>query len=131
MSFKNKSKKIINFDSKVTLESKHNYFLKKFKPKEKIEELKIKKTRLKMGLKNIKDINIIIKIKDEIIELEEELNNYDTNYNNSNEIQYYLDNGPLIFDYFNTNITTKDTNKDITKDTTKDITKVKLSIISR
>ena len=40
MSFKNKNKKVINYNSNVTLESKHNFLCKNLKDKSYIEEEK-------------------------------------------------------------------------------------------
>ena len=101
MSFKTKNNKIINFDNKVTLESKHYNFINNFKSKENIDRINLQIEKLEEDLKSIKDINKVIDIKDEIIELKEELNDYNNNNDNTNELQYYLDNGKLIFDYYN------------------------------
>ena len=100
MSFKNKNKKKINYDKKVTLESKHNNFLINFIDKEDIQKLENEKTKLERDIKEIKDIEKEIEMKDRLIYLKEKLTDFRMNSNNTNEIEYYLDNGNLIFSYF-------------------------------
>lgn len=106
MSFKNKNKKIINYDNKVTLESKHNDFIKNFKSEEYLNKKKqeLKETQIKLEkIKESKHYELINEIKDHIIEIKDEINNYENNTDNINEIEYYLNNGNIIFDYYKNN----------------------------
>ena len=102
MSFKNKNNKKIHYDTKVTLESKHNNFINNFIDKNKITKMEREITTLETKLSDIKDIETEIQMKDRIIYLKDEINNYKINNNNTNEIEYFLDNGNIIFDYFDT-----------------------------
>tara|TARA_B110001450_G_scaffold254306_1_gene279402 strand:+ start:3414 stop:4562 length:1149 start_codon:yes stop_codon:yes gene_type:complete len=102
MSFKNKNNKKIHYDTKVTLESKHNNFINNFIDINKITKMEREITNLETKLSYIKDIETEIQIKDRIIYLNDEINNYKLNNNNTNEIEYFLDNGNIIFDYFDT-----------------------------
>ena len=129
MSFKNKNKKVINCNNNITLESKHNYLCKNLKDKNYLEEEKQVLLELESRLEeckhnHIEEINVI---KDQIIDQKEKIEKYINNYDNNNEIQYLLNNGQLIFDYYdiqdnNNNIiqpekdtNTYDTNNSITK----------------
>ena len=111
MSFKNKNNKKINYDKKVTLESKHNSFLNNFIDKEEIQTLENEKNRLEKEIKGINDIEKEIEMKDRIIYLKEKLGDFRMNINNTNEIEYYLDNGNLIFNYFDSD--KNDTNREM------------------
>ena len=102
MSFKNKNNKKIHYDTKVTLESKHNNFINNFIDINKITKMEREITTLETKLSDIKDIETEIQMKDRIIYLKDEINNYKINNNNTNEIEYFLDNGNIIFDYFDT-----------------------------
>lgn len=103
MSFKNKNNKRIQYDTKVTLESKHNSFVNNFIKKEDILKMEVERKELELQLKTANNIEDELKIKDRIILLKEEICNYNNNNNNSNEIEYFLDNGNLIFQYYNSN----------------------------
>jgi hypothetical protein len=105
MSFKNKNNKKIHYDTQVTLESKHNKFVNNFIDKKEILKMEEEKNKLETEIKDIKDIEKEIELKDRLIYLKDKINNFDMNNNNSNEIEYFLDNGNIIFNYFdNTNI---------------------------
>ena len=103
MSFKNKNNKRIQYDTKVTLESKHNSFVNNFIKKEDILKMEVERKELELQLKTANNIEDELKIKDRIILLKEDICNYNNNNNNSNEIEYFLDNGNLIFQYYNSN----------------------------
>ena len=104
MAFKEKNKPIKKcIDNRVTLDAKHN---------EKITELSTKKNNIikkeaelinykiqydKLNKNNYKkNINKIIDLKDTIIELEKDL----LELNKNEEIDYLLDAGHLLFDYY-------------------------------
>ena len=106
MSFKNKNNKRIHYDTKVTLESKHNTFVNNFRKKEEILEMEVEKKELELQLKKTNNIVDELKIKDRIILLKEDISNYKNNNNNKNEIEYFLDNGNLIFQYYDNSSST-------------------------
>jgi len=120
MSFKVKNKTIKkNIDTRITLDAKHNekiikisntYDIINSKNKE-LENLKNKLHKLQTNYK--KNIVKIINIKDKIINLEKYLNTI----NKKEEIDYLLDTGHLLFNYYDT---TKQKNK-----TTNNINKLK------
>ena len=106
--FKCKNNKVKKKDIRVTLDVKHEekkkYFLKQ---KESIKEkealllsLKSKlKDKLDYGLNNLnnKEFNYYLEIKDKISELEIEIENLK---NNKEEIDYLLNTGELVFQYY-------------------------------
>ena len=98
--FKPKTSKKINVDQKdtITLDSKHNEYLEKFKDIEnvKIPELKAKKSELKQIIKTTAlPLDKRLEIIDEIKSLKEQIKKLTNEKNN-----YYLKNGKYIFDYF-------------------------------
>ena len=96
--FKVKSKRR-DCDTTVTLDRKHIQNLNKIEKNK--AEFKIKQERLKEInelLKNENDTNRIIFLKDEKIKIEESIKSYE---NENAEINYFLDNGNLLFEYYN------------------------------
>ena len=89
MSFKNKNNKKIHYDTKVTLESKHNKFVKNFIDKEEILKMQEEKLKLEREIKDIKDIEKEIEMKDRLINLRDKINQFNMNNNNINEIEYF------------------------------------------
>ena len=104
MSFKNKNNKKIQYNNKVTLESKHNEFMDKFIDKGTIIGIEIQINNIKKKISISKDIETIIQLKDEIIVLQEQLYEYNNIHMNNNEIDYLLDNGNIMFKYYDSNV---------------------------
>ena len=98
-SFKTKSKKKLNYDNRITLEAKHNEILTSLSEgNNKVDKMKGDIHLLKIqynNLNNQDDIEVKLKLKDQIKDMESEVDSL-----KSREIDYYLDNGNLLFDYF-------------------------------
>ena len=98
-SFKTKVKKRDNYDKRITLEAKHNEIIETiFYEKETIEYLDKRKSKILNILNNTKigeNRELIISLKDELIEIDKKINE-----NTQNDIEYFLDNGRLLFDYY-------------------------------
>lgn len=101
-SFKTKTKKKISCDNRITLEAKHNEIIDKLSNdnelskyyNEQIKNLEKEKVKLEKS-DRFTNIDRIIEIQDEIIYMKEQLNNL-----NNKEIDYFLDNGQLLFNYY-------------------------------
>ena len=102
-SFKTKNKKKITYDKRITLEAKHNEIINNIAEEtENYENNSNMLIRLKKNLKELnkaqkKNINDILSIKAKIIDINEEIEK-----TKSQEIDYFLDNGKLLFDYYET-----------------------------
>ncbi len=109
--FKPKVTKKINVNSKsiVTLDKKHQEYCDSFNNNEQVEipKLEEKKQELKINLKNSKNIEEQLELKDEIIKIKEKIKKL-----KQDKKIYYLDNSKFIFDYFEDK---KDINKGNTK----------------
>jgi len=104
MAFKVKNKPIKKIiDNRITLDARHtNKILDLEQKKELICNKKNDLTSLKQTLKLLdknfkKNVDKIIDIKDKIIKLEESIEKL----NKNNEIDYFLDTGHLLFEYYN------------------------------
>jgi len=106
MSFKVKNKTIKkNIDTRITLDAKHNEKIIKISQTQNIinskniELEKFKNQLDKLQITNYKkNIDKIINIKDKIISIEKYLNTF----NKNEEINYLLDTGHLLFNYYDT-----------------------------
>jgi len=119
MSFKVKNKTIKkNIDTRITLDAKHNEKIIKISNtnniinSKNIELEKLKNQLHKLQTTNYKkNIDKIINIKDKIISMK----NYINTFNKKEEINYLLDTGHLLFNYYDTssnkNNKTKNNNK--------------------
>ena len=102
-SFKTKNKKKIIYDKRITLEAKHNEIINNIEEEHdhyetRTQELEYLNNKLEeLNKDKKKNINEIITIKDKIIEINE-INSK----NKTQEIDYFLDNGKLLFDYYET-----------------------------
>lgn len=102
-SFKTKNKKKIIYDKRITLEAKHNEIINNIEEEHdhyenRTQELEYLNNKLEeLNKDKKKNINEIIIIKDKIIEINE-INSK----NKTQEIDYFLDNGKLLFDYYET-----------------------------
>jgi hypothetical protein len=102
-SFKTKTKKKVSYDNRITLEAKHNEIIDKLTSNSDLTdyyntEINSCENEIKELEKNrIENIDEIIDLQDRIIEIKEQLKNID-----NQEIDYYLDNGKLLFDYYET-----------------------------
>lgn len=102
-SFKTKNKKKIIYDKRITLEAKHNEIINNIDEEHdhyenRTQELEYLNNKLEeLNKDKKKNINEIIIIKDKIIEINE-INSK----NKTQEIDYFLDNGKLLFDYYET-----------------------------
>ena len=109
--FKPKVTKKINVNSKsiVTLDKKHQEYCDSFNNNEQVEipKLEEKKQELKINLKNSKNIEEQLELKDEIKKIKEKIKKL-----KKEKKIYYLDNSKFIFDYFEDK---KDINKGNTK----------------
>ena len=105
MAFKVKNKTIKkNIDTRITLDARHNDKLEQIKNK---KQIIIDKTKTldkykclckKLSNENYKkNINRILELKDKIIDIEENLKIL----NKNEDIDYLLDTGHLLFDYYN------------------------------
>jgi predicted RNA-binding Zn-ribbon protein involved in translation (DUF1610 family) len=99
MSFKDKPLKKINCDNRVTIDVLHNDIIKNYSQNEnKKNELLIELQNLKLEYENNSDERILIKID----KIKEQLKNYNENEKNN----YYLDNGELLSEYYDSKINT-------------------------
>jgi hypothetical protein len=102
-SFKTKNKKKITYDKRITLEAKHNEIINNLAEEtENYENNSNTLAILNLKLKELnkdkkKNINEILSIKDKILEINEIIQK-----TKSQEIDYFLDNGKLLFDYYET-----------------------------
>lgn len=110
-SFKTKAKKKITCDNRITLEAKHNEITELMdNDLKKLEMYKQDRTALKAQLAQLEkkgrseNLETILNLKDELRDLEEDIKKI-----NNCEINYYLDNGNLLFDYFEKLNNTHDT----------------------
>ena len=102
--FKIKEKKRGRYKDIKTLDAKHKEHIQYFKDLK--DSLPIKKTeldKLKHKLSQIEDTPLnftkIINIKDEIFEMEKNIKDIESNYEEKN---YYLNNGELLYQYYDT-----------------------------
>ena len=106
MSFKVKNKTIKKkIDSRITLDAKHNEKIQKINNTQTIiNDTNIELEKLKNQLNKLqttnykKNIDKILQIKDKIISIEK----YLSSFNKNEEINYLLDTGHLLFNYYDT-----------------------------
>jgi len=102
MAFKVKNKTIKKVDTRITLDAKYNDKLNFINNnKDKINDNKNKLINLNNKLNNLsknykKNIDKILEIKDSIIDIEDEIKNL----NKNEDINYLLDTGHILFDYY-------------------------------
>jgi len=107
--FKQKNKKIIQCDSRITLDAKHNEIIKNFKDEQKnikkyYQELKIEQEKLKNLqtndniLINPSELTIIFDIQNRIDEIKNKINNIE---NKTEETDYFIKTGNILYDYYN------------------------------
>ena len=107
--FKQKNKKIIKYDSRITLDAKHNEIIKNFKDEQK--NLKKYKQDLLNEEKKLQEIladnNEIInpeqiskqfQIENNIKEIKDTINKLETQFN---EKDYFIKTGNILYDYYN------------------------------
>jgi len=103
MAFKVKNKTFKKIDNRITLDAKHNDKLKEIEEndtilKEKHDTLNKLNNKLKKLNKNYKkNIESILDIKDTIIKIEDDI----SNLNKKEDIDYLLNTGNILFDYYN------------------------------
>ena len=109
MSFKtkNKIKKKDDFDTRVTLEAKHNEKINNFDTNRKILQKKkkeLKKMEIKYNFidtkKNVDLSENEMKLKLSITDKINDLKRFIKNNENNKDIEYYLDTGKLLFNYY-------------------------------
>jgi hypothetical protein len=109
MAFKTKTKqKNKNIDNRVTLDYKHKTKINEFKKKkEKIKEYKANLNVLELKLKTFKENKFMndSEIEDKLCTIDKinELKNKILDNNKNNEIEYLLDTGNILFNYYDTN----------------------------
>lgn len=125
MSFKIKNRKKKVVDNRTTIDAKHHSIIKKFKeekkqcPTYKKELLKCQKSLDKLMLKSMKeftddDFNLKDSLEDRIEVLQEKIYNLE---NSVEEKEYYLDTSNLLFDYYDTSLSSKKVNEKSKKNT--------------
>jgi len=107
--FKQKNKKIIQCDSRITLDAKHNEIIKNFKEEQKnlkkyYLELKSDEEKLDKIQKNDSialnpdDLTYIFSIQNNIDELKEKIRNIELQ---SKETDYFIKTGNILYEYYN------------------------------
>ena len=107
--FKQKNKKIIQCDSRITLDAKHNEIIKNFKEEQKnikkyYLELKLEEENLDKIQKdnsialNPEDLTAIFLIQNNIDELKEKIKNIELQ---SKETDYFIKTGNILYEYYN------------------------------
>ena len=107
--FKQKNKKIIQCDSRITLDAKHNEIIKNFKEEQKnlkkyyldlkAEQDKLEKIQLNNSIAlNPEDLTTIFEIQNNIDELKEKIKNIEMQ---SKETDYFIKTGNILYEYYN------------------------------
>ena len=107
--FKQKNKKIIQCDSRITLDAKHNEIIKNFKEEQKnlkkyylelkLEEEKLDKIQKDNSIAlNPEDLTFIFEIQNNIDELKEKIKNIELQ---SKETDYFIKTGNILYEYYN------------------------------
>ena len=107
--FKQKNKKIIQCDSRITLDAKHNEIIKNFKEEQKnikkyylelkSEEDKLDKIQLNDSIAlNPEDLTAIFEIQNNVDELKEKIKNIELQ---SKETDYFIKTGNILYEYYN------------------------------
>jgi hypothetical protein len=107
--FKQKNKKIIQCDSRITLDAKHNEIIKNFKEEQKnlkkyyielkLEEEKLDKIQMdNMIVLNPEDLTTIFEIQNNIDEFKEKIKNIEYQ---SKETDYFIKTGNILYEYYN------------------------------
>ena len=107
--FKQKNKKIIQCDSRITLDAKHNEIIKNFKEEQKnikkyYLELKLEEENLDKIQKdnsialNPEDLTFIFEIQNNIDDLKEKIKNIELQ---SKETDYFIKTGNILYEYYN------------------------------
>jgi hypothetical protein len=107
--FKQKNKKIIQCDSRITLDAKHNEIIKNFKEEQKnikkyylelkSEEEKLDKIQKDNSIAlNPEDLTAIFLIQNNIDELKEKIKNIELQ---SKETDYFIKTGNILYEYYN------------------------------
>ena len=107
--FKQKNKKIIQCDSRITLDAKHNEIIKNFKEEQKnlkkyylelkSEEEKLEKIQKDSSIAlNPEDLTEIFSIQNNIDELKEKIKNIELQ---SKETDYFIKTGNILYEYYN------------------------------
>jgi hypothetical protein len=107
--FKQKNKKIIQCNSRITLDAKHNEIIKNFKEEQKnikkyYLELKLEEEKLDKIQKNDsialnpEDLTAIFSIQNNIDELKEKIKNIELQ---SKETDYFIKTGNILYEYYN------------------------------
>ena len=107
--FKQKNKKIIQCDSRITLDAKHNEIIKNFKEEQKnikkyylelkSEEEKLDKIQKDNSIAlNPEDLTTIFSIQNNIDELKEKIKNIELQ---SKETDYFIKTGNILYEYYN------------------------------
>lgn len=107
--FKQKNKKIIQCDSRITLDAKHNEIIKNFKEEQKnikkyylelkSEEEKLEKIQKDNSIAlNPEDLTFIFAIQNNIDELKEKIKNIELQ---SKETDYFIKTGNILYEYYN------------------------------
>lgn len=107
--FKQKNKKIIQCDSRITLDAKHNEIIKNFKDEQKnikkyylelkLEEEKLDKIQKDNSIAlNPEDLTTIFSIQNNIDELKEKIKNIELQ---SKETDYFIKTGNILYEYYN------------------------------
>ena len=107
--FKQKNKKIIQCDSRITLDAKHNEIIKNFKEEQKnikkyylelkSEEEKLDKIQKDNSIAlNPEDLTTIFSIQNNIDEFKEKIKNIELQ---SKETDYFIKTGNILYEYYN------------------------------
>jgi hypothetical protein len=107
--FKQKNKKIIQCDSRITLDAKHNEIIKNFKEEQKnikkyylelkLEEEKLDKIQKDNSIAlNPEDLTSIFSIQNNIDELKAKIKNIELQ---SKETDYFIKTGNILYEYYN------------------------------
>jgi len=107
--FKQKNKKLIQSDNRITLDAKHNEIIKNFKEENKnikkyqqeLDENKSKLGKLKDSFTefvNPEELNVQFALENKIKELESKIYNLETQ---KEETEYFVDTGNILYNYYN------------------------------
>lgn len=107
--FKQKNKKIIQCDSRITLDAKHNEIIKNFKDEQKnikkyyldlkSEEEKLEKIQMNNSIAlNPEDLTAFFAIQNNIDELKAKIKNIELQ---SKETDYFIKTGNILYEYYN------------------------------
>lgn len=107
--FKQKNKKLIQSDNRITLDAKHNEIIKNFKEENKnikkyqqeLDENKSKLEKLKDSFTefvNPEELNVQFALENKIKELESKIYNLETQ---KEETEYFVDTGNILYNYYN------------------------------